>query len=132
MLSITSLTPGMLFTSDRAESRPTSVTSFAVQSGDAVIYRDVDKVELVVVADAVVVQLAIEFRFQFRVRSADELHRNSVADALHSIQLANFLGCIQLLLVQIHGAGKRHNAIFGACLQVAKFLFFANCCVTRF
>ncbi len=63
------------------------------------------------------------FRLYFRV-GRGRTHSDQVANALDLVQLADFLGRVQLLLIEINRAGQSHNAVLGARLQVAEFLLF--------
>src|SRR5262249_43230187 len=105
-----------------SESRITAdgLFNLADQGHNSVVHRSGDEVEQVVVADAVIGQLAVERRRQFGVRhhGADF---NQVAHALYFVHLANFFGGIQLLLINIYLAGEGHNAVLNRRLQVAEF-----------
>ena len=70
-------------------------------------------------------QLAIEFRRQLGIGHgcAD---RKQVAHALDFIQFADFLGSVELLLIQVDGSGRRHNAILRHRLQMAKLVLLSQ------
>src|SRR6516225_2606291 len=110
MLSMTSFTPAVLSTSHRAESRSNSFR-VARERYDAIVCRGSDVVEYIVLRQPVVIQLAVECGHELGVRDIS-VHRDQVADALNIRKLANFLGCLQLLLVQINVASQGHDAVF--------------------
>ncbi len=70
-------------------------------------------------------QLALELGFELGV-GRGRTDRDQITHALHFVQLADFLGRIQFLLIEINRAGKRHNAVFRGRLQVAELLLFGQ------
>src|SRR4029077_7271665 len=99
---------------------------FTIQGGDAIFHRRSYKIKLVVVTNAVVVKLAIQFGRELGIGHDGTGNCDQVAHALHVRQFANSLGRIQLLLVEVDGAGEGHDAVLSSLLYVPKFLFFCE------